>query len=59
MNLDAINIAADASMTNSTTDAHMPASPSQTFNINVDDPANFSTLKLGRILHNYHLHPLL
>ncbi len=59
MNLDAVNIADHKSIKISTDDSPTPAFTPQAFRIDVDDPANFSTRKLGRIRHNYHLHPLL
>lgn len=67
MNSDAANLAAHFADHDSIKNqaAHSPAPSSASasvpneFRIDVDDAGTFSTRKLQRIRHNYHLHPLL
>jgi hypothetical protein len=56
-----MNLADHDSIKNNSAFASAPTSTGapHEFRIDVDDPGTFSTRKLQRIRHNYHLHPLL
>ena len=59
MNLNTLNSAENSSLKTSNDGPHIVTASASEFHIDVDDPAAFSTRKLCRIRHDYHLHPLL